>query len=117
MARVLVVDDDVDVRDAVHDWLTLHGHSVWVATSMSEALAILASVVLEVVLTDFAMVAHTGAELLRAVAAAHPTIYRILYTGSSDADLQDARATAHLVLRKGCDMNEITEAIAARIAP
>lgn len=111
MARVLVVDDDDDVRTVLHDWLVRDGHAVYLAAGVGEALDLMASVVPDVLLTDFGMAPRTGDELLRAVAARHPMVGRILHTGSFDDEARSACEAAHVVVRKGCEMREISEAV------
>jgi DNA-binding NtrC family response regulator len=111
MARVLVVDDDDDLRQSVGDWLTRDGHVVDLAAGVNEALALMESLVPDVLLTDFAMAPHTGEVLLRAVAARHPRVRRIVYTAASDEETRGAREAAHAVLSKSCEMSEVSATI------
>lgn len=111
MTRVLVVDDDSDFRQSLGDWLAFHGHDVHVAGGMEEALAVMDSVVPDVLITDFMMEPHDGGELLCVAAARHPTVQRILLTACSARDTVQAREVTHAVLNKSCAMLDIEHTI------
>jgi CheY-like chemotaxis protein len=61
--RILVVDDEAFVCDAVKMMLAFDGHLVEVANSAKEALAKLTEAKFDVVITDFAMPVMKGDEL------------------------------------------------------
>ncbi|NAZ77947.1 response regulator [Kineococcus sp. T13] len=70
MARVLVVEDDPDIRQLVELRLRGLGHRVVAAASGPEALAVVAERgAPEVVVLDVAMPGMTGLEVLRALRA------------------------------------------------
>lgn len=110
MAKVLVVDDDTDTREALSDWLA-HEHQVWLAAGVPEALAMLRHELPDVLLADLEMPPHRGDELLATVAERYPTVGRILHTGAPCRALGFAYSTAHRVFKKGCDLHELSEAI------
>lgn len=64
---VLVVDDCADVRELVTEVLRVGGARVATAPSVAAALEVLGSLVVDVVVTDYAMPGATGLELLRAM--------------------------------------------------
>jgi two-component system response regulator HydG len=70
--RILVVDDEPFVCDAVKMMLAFDGHSVETATSAKDALAIFDKSKFDVVITDFAMPAMKGDELALAIKARNP---------------------------------------------
>jgi CheY-like chemotaxis protein len=70
--RILVVDDEPFVCDAVKMMLAFDGHSVETASSAKEALAIFDKSKFDVVITDFAMPAMKGDELALAIKARNP---------------------------------------------
>jgi DNA-binding response OmpR family regulator len=111
MARVLIVEDDVDLAQSLKDWLTRQGHIVDLATGVNQALATIAVVVPDLLITDFGMGPPTGEELLRVVAARHPSVCRVLYSASGDEDTRAARQMADVVLRKDCELSELKRAI------
>ena len=65
--RVLVVDDDRDIRAALTDILRDEGAEVSVASSAEEALGMLTSLKPALVLSDIRMPGLSGIELLRLV--------------------------------------------------
>jgi DNA-binding NtrC family response regulator len=110
MAKVLVVDDDTDTREALSDWLA-HEHEVLLAPGVPEALAILRHDLPDVLVADLEMPPHRGDELLATVAERYPTVGRILHTGAPCRALGFAYSTAHRVFKKGCDLHELSAAI------
>jgi CheY-like chemotaxis protein len=70
--RILVVDDEPFVCDAVKMMLAFDGHSVETASSGKDALAIFDKAKFDLVITDFAMPAMKGDELALAIKARAP---------------------------------------------
>jgi CheY-like chemotaxis protein len=70
--RILVVDDEPFVCDAVKMMLAFDGHSVETASSAKDALAIFDKAKFDLVITDFAMPAMKGDELALAIKARDP---------------------------------------------
>jgi CheY-like chemotaxis protein len=66
---VLVVDDELEYRNALGAWLTQQGYAVQLAASGREALAALRRVPADMVLLDLAMPEMDGAETLKAIRA------------------------------------------------
>ena len=80
--RILVIDDEVTVREALADSLSEDGHAVIQAASGAEGLAQLADgVKVDVVLTDLGMPEMTGWDVARAVRTRHPGLPVGLITG------------------------------------
>jgi CheY-like chemotaxis protein/two-component sensor histidine kinase len=67
--RVLIVDDDADLRDMLQSLLERHGACVTAAGSAAEALGALESSMPDVLLSDVAMPGASGYDLMRKVAA------------------------------------------------
>jgi CheY-like chemotaxis protein len=70
--RILVVDDEPLVCDAVKMMLNFDGHEVQTAASGPEALAMLEKATFDLVITDFEMPAMKGDELAAAIKARAP---------------------------------------------
>jgi len=70
--RILVVDDEPFVCDAVKLMLAFDGHEVETANSGKQALSILEKSKFDLVITDYAMPAMRGDELAAAVKARFP---------------------------------------------
>lgn len=66
VVSVLLVDDDLDIRDAVADILLERGYSVATAANGAEALDLLGRVLPRVILLDLNMPVMSGAEFREA---------------------------------------------------
>ena len=73
--RVLVVDDEADIRNGLSKLIGSLGASVTVAADGVEALEVVDAVGTDLVLTDLMMPRMTGAELLQAVNSVHERGY------------------------------------------
>jgi CheY-like chemotaxis protein len=70
--RILVIDDESFVREAVRMMLAFDGHVVETAQNGQEALALFQKGKFDVVITDFAMPLMRGDELAAAIKARDP---------------------------------------------
>jgi CheY-like chemotaxis protein len=70
--KILVVDDEPFVCDAVKMMLTFDGHDVATANDAKEALAVFEKGKFDLVITDFAMPGMKGDELAAAIKARAP---------------------------------------------
>jgi DNA-binding response OmpR family regulator len=85
--KILVVDDDPEVRMATRDFLTSKGHDVTLAEDGVQALKLLATVKPDVVLLDVAMPEMDGMETLRRIVAGHPNLPVIMVTANADIEI------------------------------
>lgn len=117
-ASVLVVDDDAQIRDMLHDYLHAHGYDVRTAADGASVRALLAEHVPHVVLLDVGLPGEDGLSLARhlrenydlgiiMVSGAGDTVDRIvgLEVGADDYlgkpfDLRELRARLKSVLRR-----------------
>lgn len=83
---VLCVDDEPSILSALRRVLRSEGCRILVANSGAEALAVLSSESVDVVVSDMRMPGMDGAELLGRVRAQWPQTARILLTGYADMD-------------------------------
>lgn len=60
---ILIVDDDLPIRDTVHEFIQMSGYEACVAASAEEALGILTDMPVEVVITDIMLPGMNGLEL------------------------------------------------------
>lgn len=88
--RILVVDDEPFVCDAVRMMLAFDGHNVETAGSGREALGIFEPGKFDVVITDFAMPAMKGDELAAAIKARAPGQPVVMITAYAEM-LQSSR--------------------------
>jgi CheY-like chemotaxis protein len=82
--RILVVDDEPFVCDAVRMMLAFDGHQVETAGSGKEALSLFQKGKYDVVLTDYAMPAMKGDELAVAIKAIAPGQPIVLITAYAE---------------------------------
>lgn len=87
--RVLVVDDDDAVRQAVADMLGAQGHEVHAVARPSEALAVAgeATQPFELLVTDVILPQMTGLELARRLAAHWPELHVVYTSGYANASI------------------------------
>ena len=88
LARILVVDDKLDVAQGIAHMAEALGHTATVASSMDEALGQLARASFDVVLTDLDLTipGRSGLDLLQHVQAESPEIPVVLITGKGTID-------------------------------
>ena len=115
MAKVLVVDDDTDVRDSLGEWL-MREHEVRRAASVPEAMDAIAAEEPDAIITDFELPPYRGDDFLALVAERHPRCGRFMLTGSPGKALGFAYSIAHRVLKKGCDPRDLSTAIRTFLA-
>jgi DNA-binding NtrC family response regulator len=82
---LLVVDDEADVCDSVHDLLRRE-FIVLKAKSGEEGMKLMRDNEVHIIMTDQRMPKITGVELLKSVRAGHPQAVRMLFTGYADLD-------------------------------
>ena len=85
--KILVVDDDPDVRMATRDFLSSKGYEVVVAEGGREALRLLDASPPDVVLLDVAMPDLDGMETLKRIVATHPTMPVIMVTANAAIEI------------------------------
>ena len=85
--KILVVDDDPDVRMATRDFLSSKGYEVAVAEGGREALRLIDASPPDVVLLDVAMPDMDGMATLKRIAATHPAIPVIMVTANADIEI------------------------------
>lgn len=110
---ILVVDDDVEMRELVHDVLKARGHQVTTAGSGQEALTLLAQSDFPVVLTDLRMKGMGGTELLTEIKRVYPDIDVILMTafGSVETAVEAMKLGASDYLTKPVRSEEIVRVV------
>jgi PAS domain S-box-containing protein len=114
VAKILVVDDEVEITELVTDILEVSGHTVRSSTRGSEALRILAAESFDMLLCDLGMREMSGWEVVKAVRARDEAIGVVLLTGWG-ATLSEERVTAHgidAVLSKPFEMKKLLDTIA-----
>ena len=85
--KILVIDDDPEVRMATRDFLSSKGYEVAAAEGGREALRLLAASPADVVLLDVAMPDMDGMETLKRIVSAHPNMPVIMVTANADIEI------------------------------
>ncbi len=115
-ARILVVDDDADVREFLADALISLGHQVEMLSGAEAALAAMAGGPPDLMLVDFAMPGMNGAELACAARRLHPALPIVFVTGFAETDLlEGALGPGAPVLRKPFSMDELAGIVTASL--
>lgn len=83
LGRILVVDDEQDLAEALHSNLTRHNYDVTAATSAKEALRLIAKQDFALLLSDMVMPEMGGLQLLQEALAIDPQLIGIIMTGQA----------------------------------
>ncbi len=107
--RVLVVDDDAEIRALVSEYLTLHGLEVLEATNGLEALLHFKRSRPAGVMLDLRMPRLGGLDALKRMVAFDPAVHVVVVTGEVDAELrrQAVALGAKAALRKPVDLPDL----------
>ncbi|MDA0737501.1 MAG: response regulator [Nitrospirae bacterium] len=108
---ILVVEDDQDEGQRIHDKLRDQGYRVTVATSPHDALELVEQIRFDIVLIDVALPAMTGLELYLAIKHLTPTTLAIMMSGLEEEFEKIAREavrqTAYTILQKPLDLDHL----------
>jgi len=81
-ARILVVDDDPDIRDVISEFLSLDGYELWMASTAREAFRILEQQAIDLVLTDLVMPDDEGIAMIREIRSRFPGVRTVAMSGA-----------------------------------
>ncbi|MFN2512953.1 MAG: sigma-54-dependent transcriptional regulator [Pyrinomonadaceae bacterium] len=112
MSRVLVVDDDENIRDTLYDLLS-EEHLCQTAETAEKALARLDAESYDVVLTDISMPGLSGLELLGHIKQKYPDTPVIVISGISDQEYAQGmiRLGAFDYLLKPFSLEAVTKSV------
>jgi DNA-binding NtrC family response regulator len=83
LGRILVVDDEFDLAEALQQNLTRQGYDVSAVTSAREALPLIAKDNIDLLLSDMMMPGMSGIELLQEALTIDPQLIGIIMTGQA----------------------------------
>lgn len=89
MARILIVDDEPSVREALRRLVADEGHVTTLAGDTTEARAALASKSFELILCDVNLPGESGLELVHAVIADRSDVAFLMVSGADDPQLAE----------------------------
>ncbi|HEX4738528.1 MAG TPA: response regulator [Allosphingosinicella sp.] len=115
-ARILIVDDDSDVRSFLVESLQESGHEVRAVESGEEAVAVLRRWEPDLALVDYAMPGMNGADTARSVREIVLDLPIVFVTGYAESErLEAALGPAVPVLRKPFTIDELDAAVAQNL--
>jgi PAS domain S-box-containing protein len=114
--RVLVVDDEPEVRAVVADMLELDGHEVLMAPDSYAALEVLQRFAADVLLTDVVMPGVHGHELARRALEERPDLRVVVMSSHLDQEALEAAVPGAVLLGKPFTPELLADAIATAVA-
>ena len=114
--RVLVVDDELSVRQSLEGFLDDFGFTVVVASSAEEALDMLGSNSVDVAIVDLRLPGKSGEAFILQAHESFPNIYFLIHTGSVDYNLGNdlqkiGMSHDHVFLKPLPDLNVLVDRI------
>ena len=107
--RILIVDDELIMRESLAGWLARDGHSIATAASGEEALARVEKERFDILLVDIKMEGISGLSVLSRVKESDPDVAVVMITayGSIDTAIEAMKNGAHDYLLKPFDPGEL----------
>ena len=109
--RILVVDDDENIREILKDLLIISGHQVFLSCNGEEALGIFSKQDPDLVFTDLGMPGISGWEVNRRIKEIHPDKPVVIISGwgtqISEEDMKNSKVD--LIVSKPFSLDQITE--------
>ncbi len=115
--RILVVEDDADMRQMLEDELAAHGFRVTGATDAAAALALLPVTPVDAVVTDLMMPGMKGSELLARIRDLDPGLPVVIMTafGSVESAVEAMRSGAYHYVTKPFRIEVLVETLRAAV--
>jgi CheY-like chemotaxis protein len=82
MARILIIDDDAEMRQLLADLVTAVGHEVFLAADGAEGLRVLQEKAPHLIITDIVMPKKDGLEVLLEIRSRNPRPKTIAMSGT-----------------------------------
>lgn len=107
--KILIVDDELIMRESLAGWLERDGHDIATAPSGEEALEILNEAHFDILLVDIKMEGISGLEVLKQVKENDPDVAVVMITayGSISTAIEAMKNGAYDYLLKPFDPNEL----------
>src|ERR1700733_13501386 len=115
--RMLIVDDDAEMREALGNLFSREGHLCELAANAASALDLVHDRTFDVVVSDVLMEGMDGLELLDRIKVTHPALPVVIITGAGRVpqavDAIKRGAFGYAV--KPCDANELQRIVASEL--
>ena len=116
VVRILLVDDEEEIRRLLARRLSRRGYAVTAATDSDQALALLAEGAFDLAILDFMMPGMNGLELAAQCRLRYPSLKILILTGSPI--ITEIEAQGYLCLRKPLEnLEDLDQAIERFLAP
>jgi DNA-binding NtrC family response regulator len=114
---ILVVDDELLIRDLLYDFFSSQGWDISIAENGEKALQILEDTPVDVVLTDIKMPTMDGLQLTEQLKETHPEIPVVLMTGfpSVDSAVTALRQRVADYIIKPFNINQLYKTIESKV--
>ena len=115
--KVLVVDDEPEVRQVLLEFLSSRGYEVTAASGGVEALAFVESEKPDLVLLDVAMPDMDGVETLRRIVAINPSLAVIMVTANANIGITSKLLALGAVdyVPKPFDLDYLDQAVSIQV--
>ncbi len=117
--KVLVVDDDEQIREVLHDMLTIDGHSATTCSDAYAALKQLERQSFDILITDLGMPGMSGLDLAGVVHESHPKMPIAMITGwGTQLDHSETKLKGiKTVLSKPFHLKDVKQLVQDLVAP
>src|SRR3974390_1022232 len=111
--RILIVDDELVVRDSLGKWFTSEGYTARPVASGREALETIGQMDFDIALLDIKMPGRDGMELQARLSEADPDLLVVIMTGyaSVDTAVQALKRGAYDYITKPVDPDELSHLV------
>ena len=118
LGKVLIVDDEPDVRQLLHDFLTGRDYEVLLASSGLDAIDMVEREKPALVLLDVMMPGMNGVETLRRIAEIDPRLRVIMVTANADIGVTSRLLAMGAVdyIPKPFDLEYLEQAVSIQLA-
>ncbi len=113
LPRILVVDDEKHVREAISSWFFQRGFHVCAAENGKRAVDICEAETFDIILIDLEMPVMKGCEAIKVIRASRPELPIVVYSGYSPQMQDAADLGATRVLQKPLGLRELESEVRA----
>ncbi|MDD5496670.1 MAG: response regulator [Candidatus Omnitrophica bacterium] len=110
-ARIVIVDDNSDIRDTVESMLSDKGYEIKALASACELYAHLKEKGVDLIILDLVMPEKDGLEVISSIKAAYPEIKIVVYTGHEQYEYSAYSRKADKFVLKGSDSGRLIKAV------